>query len=140
MRVAIPFENNEVFQHFGHTSQFIFYDIDVNSDEVEYEIVDTEGQGHGALAGFLSERDTDVVICGGIGPGAISALSGNGILVFPGVEGKCGDALISLLRGDLVADTRGNCDHHKEEEGSCCCHGEHGGERECEGQCDCGHE
>ncbi len=141
MRVAIPFENNEVFQHFGHTSQFIFYDVSIESDEVAYGIVDTNGQGHGALASFLANYETDVLICGGIGPGAISALNEAGILVFPGVQGKCGDALIALLKGELKADNTPNCDHHDHGEEGSHCHGD--GEDGCnchedgEEGCDC---
>ena len=54
MRIAVTYENGEIFQHFGHTEQFKLYDIE-NSQVVRSQIVDTNGQGHGALAGFLTE-------------------------------------------------------------------------------------
>ena len=66
MRIAITFENENVFQHFGHTKQFKIYDVENNSI-VKSEIIDTNGSGHGALATFLKERDVQVLICGGIG-------------------------------------------------------------------------
>ncbi len=69
MRIAVTYENGEIFQHFGHTEQFKLYDIE-NSQVVRSQIVDTNGQGHGALAGFLTEAGADVLICGGIGGGA----------------------------------------------------------------------
>ena len=69
MRIAITFENENVFQHFGHTKQFKIYDVENNSI-VKSEIIDTNGSGHGALATFLKERDVQVLICGGIGGGA----------------------------------------------------------------------
>ena len=31
MKIAITFENENVFQHFGHTKQFKLYDIENNS-------------------------------------------------------------------------------------------------------------
>jgi len=34
------------------------------------EVVDTNGSGHGALAGVLNAINADVLICGGIGGGA----------------------------------------------------------------------
>ena len=69
MRIAVTYENGNVFQHFGHTSQFKIYDIE-NGQVVNQQIVDTNGQGHGALAGFLADAKVDVLICGGIGQGA----------------------------------------------------------------------
>ena len=41
--------------------------------------MDTNGQGHGALAGFLQMEKVDVLICGGIGGGARTALAEAGI-------------------------------------------------------------
>ena len=72
MRIAVTYENGNVFQHFGHTSQFKIYDIE-NGQVVNQQIVDTNGQGHGALAGFLADAKVDVLICGGIGGGAQAA-------------------------------------------------------------------
>ncbi len=65
MRVAVTYENGEIFQHFGHTAQFKFYDIE-NGEITSTEVVDTNGSGHGALAGMLSAMKADVLICGGI--------------------------------------------------------------------------
>ena len=81
MRIAVTYENGEIFQHFGHTEQFKLYDIE-NSQVVRSQIVDTNGQGHGALAGFLTEAGADVLICGGIGGGAQSALATAGIKLY----------------------------------------------------------
>ena len=52
MKIAITYENGQVFQHFGHTQQFKVYEIE-NKKITSSEIVDTNGQGHGALANFL---------------------------------------------------------------------------------------
>ena len=74
MRIAVTYENGQIFQHFGHTSQMKLYDVE-NGQTVRAEVVDTAGSDHGALAGFLSERNVDVLICGGIGGGAQMALA-----------------------------------------------------------------
>lgn len=68
MRVAVAYENGEIFQHFGRTQAFKLYDID-NGRVVAMQVVDTQGSGHGALAGFLKGNDVDVLLCGGIGGG-----------------------------------------------------------------------
>lgn len=51
MKIAVTYENGEVFGHFGHTEQFKFYDVE-DGKIVKKEIVPTNGSGHGALAGF----------------------------------------------------------------------------------------
>lgn len=72
MKIAIPYENGMVFQHFGHTAEFKFYEIE-NGQVTASEVVSTNGQGHGALVGFLAQHNANVVFCGGIGPGAQNA-------------------------------------------------------------------
>ena len=52
MKIAVTYENGEIFQHFGHTEAFKIYDI-ADGKVVSAEVVDTNGSGHGALAGFL---------------------------------------------------------------------------------------
>ncbi len=55
MRIAVTYENGEIFQHFGHTEQFKVYDVE-NGKIMSAEVVDTNGSGHGALAGVLVWR------------------------------------------------------------------------------------
>lgn len=66
MRIAVTYENGMVFQHFGHTEQFKFYDVE-NGKVVKTQVADTNGQGHGALSGFLAQAGAETLICGGIG-------------------------------------------------------------------------
>ena len=81
MKIAIPYENGQVFQHFGHSAQFKIYDTE-NGKILSSEIVSTNGQGHGALVGFLVQNGVNVVLCGGIGAGAQNALAQAGIQLF----------------------------------------------------------
>ena len=68
MKIAVTYENGQVFQHFGHTAQFKLYDVE-NGAIASSQVVDTNGSGHGALAGFLKDHQVDALICGGIGGG-----------------------------------------------------------------------
>lgn len=132
MRVAVTYENGNVFQHFGHTAQFKFYDVE-NEKIVKEQIVDTQGSGHGALAGFLTANGVNAVICGGIGGGAQSALAEAGIQLFGGVSGNADEAVTAWLAGNLHYNPNVHCSHHGHS-GSC---GEdkHG----CHGNHNCGH-
>ena len=63
MIIALPYENEEVFQHFGKSENFVFYTIE-NKKVLDKKVVNTNGQGHGALVGFLEENKANVLICG----------------------------------------------------------------------------
>ena len=143
MRIAVTYENGEIFQHFGHTEQFKLYDVE-EGKIVNEQIVDTNGSGHGALAGFLKAVKADALICGGIGMGAQMALSDVGIKLFAGVRGAADEAAKALADGTLKYDPDARCDHHGHHHGKeqDCGH-HHGEDHECghhhgEGQI-CGH-
>lgn len=120
MKVAVTYENGEVFQHFGRTPAFKVYEIS-DGKIVSSEVIDTNGTGHGALAGFLEDIGAEVMICGGIGGGAIAAMNEAGIKVYAGAGGMADDAVSSYVAGTLPEIGDATCDHH-EHEG----HGEHG--------------
>ena len=118
MILAATYENGDIFQHFGHTEQFKLYEVE-DGRIVSSEILPANGAGHGALAALLKSRRVDVLICGGIGPGAQSALAERGIEVCAGASGPADEAAAAWLRGEL-ADTGANCHHHGEhEDGGC---------------------
>ena len=85
MRIAVTYENEEIFQHFGHTEQMKIYEVE-NEQVVSSRVLDTNGSGHGALAGFLKELGVDVLLCGGIGGGAQAALAEAGIKLYGGCQ------------------------------------------------------
>lgn len=123
MRIAVTYENGEIFQHFGHTEEFKVYDVQ-DGKVVASEVVNTNGQGHGALAGVLTALKADVLICGGIGGGAQMALAAAGIKLYGGVSGSADAAVEALLAGNLDYNPAVKCNHHEHGEGHTC--GEHG--------------
>lgn len=118
MRIAVAYENGEVFQHFGHSEHFKLYDVE-EGKVVGEQVVDTNGSGHGALAGFLQTAKVDALICGGIGMGAKMALADAGIRLYGGVQGSADDAAKSLAEGRLAYDPDVSCSHHEQHEGHC---------------------
>lgn len=124
MRIAVTYENGQIFQHFGHTEQFKLYDVE-NGKIIKEQIVSTMGSGHGALAGFLKMNSIDTLICGGIGGGAQTALAQAGIKLYGGVGGSTDEAVKSLLDGTLGYDPDVKCSHHEHDKGDHTC-GSHG--------------
>lgn len=123
MKIAVPYENGQIFQHFGHTERFKFYETD-NTEIVNSEIIETAGSGHGALAGFLMKHGADTLICGGIGGGAQTALAEAGIRLYGGVSGDADTAVTELLSGKLNYNPDVQCSHHEHhgENNSCGSH------------------
>lgn len=126
MRIAVTYENGQVFQHFGHTEYFKVYEVE-DGKVLRSEVVSTNGQGHGALAGVLGGLQAEILICGGIGPGAKTALAEAGITLYGGVTGDADQAVDALLKGTLSYNPGVSCDHHGEQH-----HGDHScGEHGC---------
>lgn len=133
MRVAVTYQNGEIFQHFGHTEQFKIYDIQ-DGAVASSQVVDTNGSGHGALAGILSALNADVLICGGIGGGAQTALAAANIRLYGGVSGSADEAVNALLAGTLEFNPNVRCNHHDSHHGEGHTCGSHGcGEHSCGG-------
>ena len=133
MKIAVTYENGEVFQHFGHTEQFKVYEIE-DGQITSATVIGSNGSGHGALAGLLADRAIDVLICGGIGGGAQAALAEQGVALCAGASGSADEAVAAFLRGELV-NTGANCDHHHEDGHGC---HDHGDDHACGGREGCG--
>ena len=118
MKIAVTYDNGNVFQHFGKTENFKVYEVEDNK-VVSSEVIGSNGTGHGALAGLLAEQGISVLICGGIGGGAQSALAEAGIELCSGAQGDADTAVDAYLKGELVS-TGVNCDHHHHEDGHSC--------------------
>lgn len=126
MIIAVPYENKQVFQHFGKTETFKMYEIS-DGEILSSEIFSTDGHGHSELVDILKKQKVSVLICGGIGNGAQDLLTQNGIKFFGGVIGEADQAVKDYLQKQLNYNPDIKCDHHHEDEHIC---GEH--ENRCE--------
>ena len=131
MKIAVTYDNGNVFQHFGKTENFKVYEVE-DDKVVSSEVIGSNGTGHGALAGLLAEQGINVLICGGIGEGAQTALTEAGIEMVAGAQGNTDDVVEAYLKGELVS-TGANCDHYHHEEGHSC--GSHEEGHSCGGSC-----
>ena len=111
MKIAVTYENKNVFQHFGHTEYFKIYTVE-NQKVTSSEVISTKGSGHGALAGFLKDNGVNELICGGIGAGAKTALTEAEIKLFGGVIGDTDEIIDNYLNGILNYNPDTLCNHH----------------------------
>ena len=131
MKIAVTYDNGNVFQHFGKTENFKVYEVE-NDQVISSEIIGSNGSGHGALAGLLAGQNIDVLICGGIGGGAQAALTEAGIELCAGAQGDTDQAVDAYLKGELVSSGV-NCNHHHHEDGHSC--GDHEDGHSCGDSC-----
>ena len=115
MKIAVTYEDGNVFQHFGRTENFKVYEVE-DGKVVSAEVMGSDGAGHEALAWILKDSGIDALICGGMGEGAQNALAEAGIEVCAGASGDADETVEAFLRGELV-NTGVNCDHHDHEHG-----------------------
>ncbi len=107
-RIAAAYDEGRISRHFGRTEQFKIYDV--LDGEVRFvQVIDTNGIGHSALAGFLRAAEVETLICGGIGMGARNALREVGIQLIPGVRLSADEAIEQYLNHSLEYDPDSTC-------------------------------
>ncbi len=104
MKVAVAVtENKEVNAHFGHTENFLIYNVEgdkIDFVEVRKNLIKkTNGHFHEALVSLL--KDVDTVIAGGIGRGAYSNLIAEDKKVVITSIGNVEEAIKKLVKGEL---------------------------------------
>ena len=130
MKIAVTYEDERIYQHFGHCPQFKIYEVQAG-EILEERVIDTNGSGHGALASLLAQEGVNLLICGGIGGGARMALAEAGVVVMGGVAGEADEAVDAFLAGQLRFDPNASCSHHDHDH-NC---GDHGCGSHCGGHC-----
>lgn len=112
-------DTNNVYGHFGTCPRFTIYEMDGNI-LLGKSILESNGSGHSELAALLAEQNVDVLICGGIGSGALDALLKSGIIVIPGQQGDIEVAAAGYIDGSLLASDIPTCTGHDHQEGHTC--------------------
>jgi len=116
MKIAIPVNGKMINQHFGRSENFVIVTVEEKKVVAVEEVSAAEfAHQHKALADLLAQHETDTVITGGIGAGAIEGLQQNGFKVIKGASGE------SFIDGTLE-DSNEVCNHHGEHHHQ---HGEH---------------
>ena len=137
MKVAVAYENGEIYGHFGHCPQFAIYEYGEYVNDCTKTLVDTSDRnGHQAMAELMQSLEVDAVLCGQMGGEAKALLLSMGIVPVAGYTGHADTAADLLVTGQLpLAPNEGSCGG---------CSGSCGGDCGCgcggdaEGGCGCG--
>lgn len=125
MKIAVPYENGQIFQHFGHATQLKIYEV--RDDEIlSKKVINTNGSGHGELVQELKDHHINVLLCGGIGVPAVLALREAGIQILGGATGEADQQVQDFLNGKLHFESEATCGGHHHGNGDGC-------EHECDG-------
>ncbi|MDD6213121.1 MAG: NifB/NifX family molybdenum-iron cluster-binding protein [Clostridiales bacterium] len=135
MRIAVPIEDGKIYPHFGNSRFFKFYNVEDGTILQSFSMA-SGVEGHEEQAAFLKAAGAQLLICGGIGGGAMKALDKAGILVMGGIVGDADERIREFLNGTIQyrpaapGGTCANraCHHHS---GTECSHGHEGAE--CDG-------
>lgn len=122
MKIAIPTQNNQVWQHFGRSPEFTIYTVEDNQI-LHKEILSAQGSGHTDLVLLLKRNFVKVLLCGGLGQCAVECANANHIEVFSSNSGNADDVLNSYLNHTLNIQHNATCDHHDHhDDHNCHCH------------------
>lgn len=101
----------EVSMHFGKTPYFTFITLE-DGDIKDVEVKESFGKHAGGSmtpAEIILNSGADVLICGNLGPKAVSMLRENGIQVFSGASGQVNQAFKEWKMGKLSLADENSC-------------------------------
>lgn len=113
MKIAIPFQNGFVNDHFGHTENYAVFSINPENKIVDRQLIKAE-EGCGCKSGIallLAREGVTIMLAGNIGAGAINHLYTEGIEVVRGCSGPAEEAVINYLSGN-IHDGGQTCTQH----------------------------
>jgi len=101
--------------HFGKTPYFTFINVEDGKIK-DINVIESLGKHSGGAktpAEIILSSGADVLICGNLGPKAVSMLRENGITVFSGASGKVDDAYKEWKMGKLSFADENSCNEKR---------------------------
>lgn len=124
MKLALPFEQGRVNQHFGRSKEFVVVEVEGQTIKGKKTVSAVNlMHNHGGLAGLMLNEGVDVVITGGIGAKALQALEEAGLKVLTGADGTIDEVVNRFVNGALDENRGACCHHHDHQHGQGCQHG-----------------
>ncbi len=114
MKIAVPFHNGYVNDHFGHSENYAVFTINTDNQIVNRTVIKaTEGCGcKSGIGQLLASEGVTIMLAGNIGAGAIHHLYTEGIEVIRGCSGPAEEVVINFLKGE-INDGGQTCTQHE---------------------------
>lgn len=114
MKIALPSNQNQIDEHFGHCEYFTVFTIDDQKKILsEEKIASPAGCGcKSDIAFTLAQMGVKMMLAGNMGQGAVNVLNNQGIDVLRGCSGNVKDVAESWLAGKLN-DSGISCAQHE---------------------------
>jgi len=112
MRIAIPTAEGKLAMHFGHCEQFAIIDVDQSTKAIVNTTLETPpAHEPGVLPKWLGEKNTTVIIAGGMGSRAQNLFAEQGIEVVVGAPAGEPDAIAKAYLDGSLQSGNNVCDH-----------------------------
>ncbi len=109
-KIAIPVNNGELSEHFGHCSHFALFTVE-NKQIIEEELLDAPPHQPGLLPPWLAERGSTDIIAGGMGNRAVQLFNQHNVNVFVGAPKKQAKELVLGFLDGSLSFSANYCDH-----------------------------
>ena len=110
MRIAVSYDNGDVFKHVGDAKEFKVYEVE-NGKVTESNLFHSTGKGRQMVIDFVTEHSCQVLICNEICSGAKAAVEETGVQVYGAVTGSADAAVEAWLRNELQDGDTVVCHH-----------------------------
>ncbi len=110
MKIAVSYDNGDIFKHVGDAKEFKVYEI-MDGKVAHSEILKSTGKGRGMVIDFMTEHSCDVLICNEICSGAKGAVEEKDVQVFSAVTGSADASVEAFLSNELKDGDTVICHH-----------------------------
>ena len=103
IRIAVAKRDELISEHFGHCDGYEIFDIE-GKEVIHKGFLVYPGHKPGFLPKFLSEKNVDMIISGGMGTSAQELFRKNNIKVIVGISGDVEEAVRKYLDGEIESN------------------------------------
>jgi predicted Fe-Mo cluster-binding NifX family protein len=103
MKIAMPYNEGRVNEHFGASREFVIYTLEAGKI-TDNKIINSQDlcHNHEGLAGLLRDEGVEVVITGGIGYPMMNAIQALGFKIVTGTSGDAAMVAVDYANGSLI--------------------------------------
>ncbi|WP_423363585.1 NifB/NifX family molybdenum-iron cluster-binding protein [Mycoplasma sp. P36-A1] len=110
MKIAMPYEDGKIFQHYGKSKQVIIYTIEEGKVLAE-EVITLDLKPEQSIANVLKQNGVSTIVVGHLGQGAIDSIEKEGLDIIRGIDLDTATVAQMYADGSLKSNNQDVCDH-----------------------------